>query len=717
MKQSKSFLTILLGLLFALPTLSFSQEVVTFFTAPGAEGTWGLTWDGEHLWSASVVTSDNAIYELDTSGNVLSSFHWDKDIVSGMAWDGAYLWLCENFTGNLYQVTQSGELIRQMSTSLGDVAGLTWDGSNLWVIDRVSQTINKLDSVGQVLASFPVPILGGNADGLTWDGSSFWFCDPYYNKIFQLTSTGTVLQEFSGPGLGATELEWDGKYLWVSDIVTDRIYKLKVASVPPQPVLLYSWQAKSIDGALAPPPYGLRLDNFFKDCGTTANHKEEVTFGFDSVCFDEFDDGTAHLYGRISVAEWNNCGGPGNYASDWGLDVWFQAVTAPEGSDPSWRFYKINPDPQPNHPEMVNWTDSADYVQLWSYPSDLSKPFQVGIGANEKNNHFGASGSLNYLRVTPSCTTGGGPDNHIYYSSFLMDLVPKIPSDQVVSAKVKFQPKKWALAWQDGGSYSANYSLTEMGEACLESDPLVEGVDYTVGTDGSLCFKVIRCYIGNLQLDTLTFSVRDILVETIRMNDTLGILKKEDCNDMALQTEAEEQSLHDSTCFDVRIFYHFDCFEGEVLRVKFDAREAFKTLGPVEAGDTVEVCVTGRLKNGLKFSGCAKVIIIGDHPTAVNPQDGVKPRQFALLGNYPNPFNASTMIQFSLTRASQVELTVYNILGQKVRSLVSQQMNAGFKQVVWEGRDEAGNPVSSGIYFYQLRSIEGRQTGKMTMLK
>jgi hypothetical protein len=295
--------------------------------------------------------------------------------------------------------------------------------------------------------------------------------------------------------------------------------------------------------------------------------------------------------------------------------------------------------------------------------------------------------------------------------------VPKIPSDQVVSAKVKFQPKKWSLDWIDDGDYSANYTLGELEEACFESDTMEEGVDYTVGTDGSLCFKTIRCYIGNLRLDTLTFDVRDILVETIRLNDTLGVLKKKDCNEAVLQAQTEEQSLHDTTCFEARIFYHFDCFEGKVLRVKFDAKEALKTLGPVEAGDTVEVCVTGRLKNGLKFSGCADVIIIGDHPTAVNPQDGIKPRHFALLGNYPNPFNASTMIQFSLTRTSQVELTIYNILGQKVRSLVSQQMSAGFKQVVWDGRDEAGSPVSSGIYFYHLRSSEGRQTGKMTMLK
>jgi hypothetical protein len=238
-----------------------------------------------------------------------------------------------------------------------------------------------------------------------------------------------------------------------------------------------------------------------------------------------------------------------------------------------------------------------------------------------------------------------------------------------------------------------------------------------VGTDGSLCIKTIRCYIGNLHWNTVTFDVRDILIETIRLNDTLGVLKKKDCHDMALQIQSGDMSGHDSTCFEAVIFYHWDCFNGKVLRVKFDAKKAFKTLGPVEAGDTVEVCVTGRLKNGLKFKGCAEIVIVGDHPTAVNPDQSIQPRNFALLGNYPNPFNATTMVKFQLTRASFVELNVYNILGQKVKTLVKEQMTSGSKQVLWDGTDEIGRQLATGIYFYRLVTVEGRQTGKMTMLR
>jgi len=73
-----------------------------------------------------------------------------------------------------------------------------------------------------------------------------------------------------------------------------------------------------------------------------------------------------------------------------------------------------------------------------------------------------------------------------------------------------------------------------------------------------------------------------------------------------------------------------------------------------------------------------------------------------LKGNYPNPFNPTTMISFSIPNNSNVELSIFNIKGQKVKQLVSDQLSEGQHSVVWDGRDENNNPVSSGIYFYKL---------------
>jgi len=94
------------------------------------------------------------------------------------------------------------------------------------------------------------------------------------------------------------------------------------------------------------------------------------------------------------------------------------------------------------------------------------------------------------------------------------------------------------------------------------------------------------------------------------------------------------------------------------------------------------------------------------------------PRQFALDQNYPNPFNPQTRISYQLDRSTDnVTLKVYNILGQEVRTLVNEPQDAGFYEVVWDSRDDSGNPVATGIYFYRLQADNLTETRKMVLLK
>ena len=74
--------------------------------------------------------------------------------------------------------------------------------------------------------------------------------------------------------------------------------------------------------------------------------------------------------------------------------------------------------------------------------------------------------------------------------------------------------------------------------------------------------------------------------------------------------------------------------------------------------------------------------------------------------NYPNPFNPSTTIEYTLPAASQVELTIYDILGQRVATLVDGHRPAGTHQVTWDGRSD-GVPVASGVYLYRMDSPGG----------
>lgn len=93
------------------------------------------------------------------------------------------------------------------------------------------------------------------------------------------------------------------------------------------------------------------------------------------------------------------------------------------------------------------------------------------------------------------------------------------------------------------------------------------------------------------------------------------------------------------------------------------------------------------------------------------------PKAYALKQNYPNPFNPETSIQFQLPVDSDIELAIYNVLGQKIRSLVSTRKKAGYCTVEWDGKNEEGICVSSGIYLYKLRANNFTQIRKMLLMR
>ena len=97
--------------------------------------------------------------------------------------------------------------------------------------------------------------------------------------------------------------------------------------------------------------------------------------------------------------------------------------------------------------------------------------------------------------------------------------------------------------------------------------------------------------------------------------------------------------------------------------------------------------------------------------------DQITPTQFTLEQNYPNPFNPTTDIAFSLDRSEEVNLSIYNMLGQKVRTLVNGTRPSGMHILQWDGRDENGRNLSTGIYLYTLTSGSTSITKKMALMK
>jgi len=102
----------------------------------------------------------------------------------------------------------------------------------------------------------------------------------------------------------------------------------------------------------------------------------------------------------------------------------------------------------------------------------------------------------------------------------------------------------------------------------------------------------------------------------------------------------------------------------------------------------------------------------------VKPIDGVTPSKYSLGQNYPNPFNPTTSINYSIPKAGNVILSVYDVLGRKITSLVNTYQQAGSFNVTWDGTNQFGTKVTSGTYFYQLSTDNGFiETKKMILLK
>jgi len=100
-----------------------------------------------------------------------------------------------------------------------------------------------------------------------------------------------------------------------------------------------------------------------------------------------------------------------------------------------------------------------------------------------------------------------------------------------------------------------------------------------------------------------------------------------------------------------------------------------------------------------------------------NYEEFFGPEEFSLSQNYPNPFNATCELAYTLPTGCHVTLSIYNIIGQRMRVLVDKYQSAGRKFMRWDGKDDKGEDVASGIYFYRLQAGDFVQAKKMLLLR
>lgn len=139
-----------------------------------------------------------------------------------------------------------------------------------------------------------------------------------------------------------------------------------------------------------------------------------------------------------------------------------------------------------------------------------------------------------------------------------------------------------------------------------------------------------------------------------------------------------------------------------------------RTASYPKDGDKLTVMVDGRpVYPGLVMETDGSRVRLG----VLSSDPGGLPVDFALAQNYPNPFNPSTEISFSLPRASHVTLNVFNITGRRVATLVDRRLEAGDHAVTWDGTDESGARVATGVYLYRIEAAEFTSSRKMLLVK
>lgn len=150
--------------------------------------------------------------------------------------------------------------------------------------------------------------------------------------------------------------------------------------------------------------------------------------------------------------------------------------------------------------------------------------------------------------------------------------------------------------------------------------------------------------------------------------------------------------------------------EGETVEYTFD----FETPDPLVPENCMLVAFVQSNQNREILQG-ASAAIPDLAPTGIEDEIEI-PESIALGQNYPNPFNAETKIDFQ-TNGGAVSLEVYDLTGALVRTLIDGSLEAGYYSAIWNGLDENGNGVASGVYFYRLNGADSEHVKRMTLLK
>jgi len=343
---------------------------------------------------------------------------------------------------------------------------------------------------------------------------------------------------------------------------------------------------------------------------------------------------------------------------------------------------------EPNGP-VFNWIDITGSGQPLQFTDDQNQgPFELGFQMPFYDNFF------NSIRI---CSNGW-----ISFTSTAYEYINSgIPNSDDPNDLI-------APFWDDldPGEAGMIYFYTNGSDSAIVQ---WDGVPH-FPNDGSYTFEAILTANGNITYQYSSMN-GDLLSNTIGIEDNNGSI--------GLQVAFNNSYVADNLAvlFRIPIFWlDIDPRSGSIL--------------PGESADFTVTFNASELDLGT-YAGYLQIDCNDPNdPTVVVPctldvveETGIEngtaavPTTFGLDQNFPNPFNPSTEISFAIPIQSDIELSVYDMLGRQVKSLANGRLDAGYHKVAWDGTDNSGHSVSSGIYFYSLKAGDFSQNRKMIMLK
>jgi len=206
--------------------------------------------------------------------------------------------------------------------------------------------------------------------------------------------------------------------------------------------------------------------------------------------------------------------------------------------------------------------------------------------------------------------------------------------------------------------------------------------------------------------------------------DTVNISKNNTNDDYTLEwaastDEADGDTIDYLVYAQIGVYPSEEIYDTTVTKVNISNKEFLNNVFELTPGAAATVRFTVYAHDGtdsIRVTGDDRVVYVNRYEFLSTEGEGI-PTEFALHENYPNPFNPSTTLRFDLPELSDVNMIIYNMLGQKVKTFNMQSTPAGYHSLTWNATNDYGDPLSAGVYLYQLKAKDFVKTRKMVLLK